>query len=380
VKRLLVLLLLVAGGLIAAALAVPTNAATVNGAAISQDALNSDVSAIASSPYYQCYANSQAYLESQGQSTLPPVVGASQGESGTGRHPTVTTAFVASYLDAQIGHELVQQLADHRGVVVTSSDLATARTNYENQINQVMSTMQQTPEAQNPRFTCGTSLTATQVLASLPSSFVDRQVHYFATANALQEDLSGVGSTEADLQAYYEAHRSHFDTVCWTAAVYNSQAEATAALAQAQTTPFAQVAQQAPQGGGAEPCEPLPLIAQRLPSDFKLDELTTGTVSFPIDVGNGQYALIQITSRTPTPYEKAAPLVQSAVLAAGATATQTAVRDTEKHAAISVDPRYGAWVPLAAQVLTPFTPEHADVLNPAANAPNAQAAAAPASA
>ncbi len=79
-KRFLVLLLVLVAGVVAAALAVPSNAATVNGSAISQDSLNSEVHAIAASVPYQCYLNSQAYLTSNGTSGLPPVVGA-----GTGR-------------------------------------------------------------------------------------------------------------------------------------------------------------------------------------------------------------------------------------------------------------------------------------------------------
>jgi hypothetical protein len=59
VKWFLALLVVVAAGLAAAALAVPTKAATVNGAVISQQTLNSDVSAIAGSAYYQCYLNAQ---------------------------------------------------------------------------------------------------------------------------------------------------------------------------------------------------------------------------------------------------------------------------------------------------------------------------------
>ena len=48
-KRFLVLLVVLAGGLAWAAFSVPSNAATVNGSAISQQDLNSDVSAIAGS-------------------------------------------------------------------------------------------------------------------------------------------------------------------------------------------------------------------------------------------------------------------------------------------------------------------------------------------
>ena len=71
-KRLLVLLIVLAGGVAAAALTVPTNTADMNGSTISQASLNSDLHAISSSPYYQCYLNSQAYLSSSGEQQLPP--------------------------------------------------------------------------------------------------------------------------------------------------------------------------------------------------------------------------------------------------------------------------------------------------------------------
>ena len=39
----------------------------------------------------------------------------------------------------------------------------------------------------------------------------------------------------------------------------------------------------------------------------------------------------------------------------------------ERRSTVSVDPRYGVWVPVQASVLTPFTPATSDVLNPSAN-------------
>ena len=113
-KRLLVLLLVLAGGVAAAAFLVPTNAASVNGATVSQQSLNSDVSAIAGSTYYQCYLNSQAYIGSRGSEQLPPVVGAGKGQDGTTGTPTANSAFMATYLDTEIGHQLVLGLAARR--------------------------------------------------------------------------------------------------------------------------------------------------------------------------------------------------------------------------------------------------------------------------
>ena len=110
-KRLLALLIVLAGGLAWAAFAVPSNAATVNGVGISQQSLNADVHAIAGSVYYQCYLNSETYLSSNGTEQLPSVVGAGTGQY-VGDHPTATTAFVANYLGTEIGHELLLQVAD----------------------------------------------------------------------------------------------------------------------------------------------------------------------------------------------------------------------------------------------------------------------------
>jgi hypothetical protein len=369
VKRLIVLLVLVVGGLVAAALSVPTNAAVVNGTAISQQQLNSDVSAIAGSPDYQCYLNSQTYLSSNGSSQLPPVQGAGKGQN-QGDNPTANSAFVATYLDTEIGHELVLQVAAQRGVTVTQAQLANAQTSLSNQISQVMNEVAQTQQGQNPAFSCGHTppLTGEEVLGQLPVSFVDDQVHFVATATALQETLAGVGSSESDLAKYYTSHRSEFDTVCFNAAAYSSQSAAEAAAASvASGTPFAQVAANATQHGTI-PCGVLVYVAEQElgVNPDSLVHLTTGKVSDPINV-NGNYLLLEVSSRTPTPYGQARSLVGQVAQNAGSQVAQRTVTAAERHASVSVDPRYGTWVPISASVFTPFTPERTDVLNPAAN-------------
>ena len=171
----------------------------------------------------------------------------------------------------------------------------------------------------------------------MPSSFVDQQVQFVATASALQEDLAGVGSSPADLEGYFQRHLAEFDTACWTVGVYSSQADAQAAAAEvASGTPFSQVAAKATQGG-PQTCEMLPIIASELPSTAKLASLPTGTVSAPIDV-NGSYVLVQITSRTPTSYSKAAPVVAEVVQQAGAKATQAAITAKERHSSVTRRP------------------------------------------
>jgi hypothetical protein len=369
VKWLLALLVLLGGGVAWAAFAVPTNAAVVNGSAISQASLNSDVNAIAGSAEYQCYLNSQAYLSSNGQSTLPPVAGAGKGQNA-GDNPTANSAFVANYLDTVIGHELVDQLAAKRNVTVNTAQLADARSSLENQITAVMQQVAQTAQGQNPQFSCGAvsrPLTGQQVLGSVPSWFVDQQVQFVATASALQEDLAGVGSSEASLQGYYEKHRAQFDTVCFNAAEYTDQASAQAAQAAVNFgTPFSQVASSATRSGTI-PCTELVAVAGELGTNIStLDGIAVGKASAPINV-NGNYIVLELSQRTPTPYATAKRIVSQAVQEVGATATQSAITKSERRATVSVDPRYGTWVPVRASVFTPFTPEKSDVLNASAN-------------
>jgi hypothetical protein len=119
-------------------------------------------------------------------------------------------------------------------------------------------------------------------------------------------------------------------------------------------------------GGGPQGCDILSDLESKLPTAADLKNMATGTVSAPID-DNGTYLLLQITSRTPTPYSKAKAAVADAVQAAGSSATQKALTAVERRSSVSVNPQYGVWVPVSASVLAPFTPEPTDVLNATAN-------------
>jgi hypothetical protein len=192
-------------------------------------------------------------------------------------------------------------------------------------------------------------------------------VQFVATASALQEDLAGVGSSEVNLQGYYEKHRAQFDTVCFNAAEYTDQASAQAAQAAVNFgTPFSQVASSATRSGTI-PCTELVAVAGELGTSIStLDGIAVGQASAPINV-NGNYIVLELSKRTPTPYATAKPIVSQAVQQVGATATQSAITKAERRATVSVDPRYGTWVPVRASVFTPFTPEKSDVLNAPAN-------------
>ena len=367
-KRLIVLLIVLAGGVAAAALLVPSNAATVNGSSVSQAHLSSDVSAIAGSPYYQCYLNSEAYLSSGGSQQLPSVVGAGMGQYA-GDHPTATASFTSYYLSEEVNQQLVTEVANQRDVTVTPADLTAARAALTSQISTVMSEILQTQQGQDVQYGCsltGQAITGTQVLSTLPTSFVDTQVQFVATVTVLEEDLSGVGSSDADLQNYFTAHQSQFDTVCLTAAGFTSEAAAQTAAAQvAFGTPFATVAANA--NGGAQGCRLLPEFEAQLPSDAGLGKLATGAVSAPLSLSSSEYALVQITKRSPSSFSAAKAAVRSAVEAKGSTAVQKALIADERRTAVTVNPQYGVWSSVNVTVHPPLTPNPSWVLNVAAN-------------
>jgi len=376
VKRFILVLVVLAGGLAWAALAIPSNAATVNGATISQSHLNSDLNAIANSRDYQCFLNAEQYVGSDGEGTLPPLNGSGQA-LGSGSHPTATTAFVSQYLGTEIGHQILLNEAAKRHVAVTPGDIASAKAQFSAEITQTMSEVAQ---VQDDSITCGPgpTLTGKEVLATLPSSFVDQSAEFDATVAALEDVLAGANTT-AGLVKYFDANRSAFDTACFTVAQYSSQNDAEAAIKKVSAgTPFAQVATTSPaaSGGGPAGCDILYGISAQFPSGTNLQALKIDEVSKPISV-DGTYLLVQITSRTPTAFAKAESTVREAAAQTGATEARGLLDEVEQHSSISVNPKYGTWTPANAQVLVPNPPPAGDVLNASANEPVATPASAP---
>lgn len=353
-KRLIVLLVVLAGGLAAAAFVVPSNAASVNGASISQQELNSDLNAIAGSPDYQCFLNGEEAVATGGGTSLPSIGGSGSSGDGTS-HPTVSTGFAAYYLDTEIGHQVVLELAAARHLQVTPQELAEARTQLTDQITAVLS------DVTGSQYACAAGTTAKEVLGSMPGSFVDKAITFAATVSVLEEHTAGVGSTSADLERYFDNHAAEFDTACFTVAQYTSQADAAAAAATvAAGTPFSTVAAQT-EGGGPQGCDILFGVASSLPAGSDLESLALNTVSSPI-AEDGSYLLVEITKRTPTSFAQARTEVESAVEAAGANKAGTIIDAAEKAANISVDRRYGEWS--ATKVLPPPSPVSGDLLNP----------------
>ena len=105
---------------------------------------------------------------------------------------------------------------------------------------------------------------------------------------------------------------------------------------------------------GPQGCDILYGVASSLPAGTDLESLPLNTVSSPIAV-NSNYLLIEITKRTPTSFAQARTEVESAVQAAGATKAGTIDRrGREERRPSRWTARYGEWI--ATQVLPPPSP------------------------
>ena len=291
-----------------------------------QQDLNSDVSAIANSAYYQCYLNSEEYLSSQGSAQSPPVLGAGTGQYA-GDHPTATTAFVASYLETDIGHQLLLQLADERNVTVTPSDLVTARSNLTGQISEVMSEILQTPAGPERALRLQPDRPAADRAAGPGhhAGLVRRPAG--AIRGRGQRPGGGPGRRRLERRRPAElllgAQRAVRHGLPHRRRLFERERSAGRREPRSPAgTPFATLAAgTSASGGGAQGCDVLSDLITKLPAEADLKSLATGAVSPPIN-DNGTYVLLQITSRTPTAYSKAKTAVENAVQQAGATATQ----------------------------------------------------------
>ena len=268
VKRLLVLLVVLAGGLAAAAFSVP------------------DEHGRRQRRHHQP-ADAQLRRQRDRRQRLLPVLpelrdvplvgtGASSCRPSRARardrtrrdHPTANSAFVASYLDTEIGHQLVLQVADARQVTVTPQQLADARTALNEQISSVMSEILQTAEGQNPRYSCsvtGQPLTGQEVLTTMPSSFVDA-----AGAVRRHRRRARGGPGRCRLQPDRRWRATSRDTTpsstrrASTPRTFSSESAAAAAAAEvAFGTPFSTVATGAT-SSGTIPCNTLTTVAAEL--------------------------------------------------------------------------------------------------------------------
>lgn len=339
-KRLLLLLLAVAACVGLAAWFVPSDAARVQGGSVSRQALDRDLSAIASSARYQCYLSQQQSLSSNKVVGLQ-LEGAGQAAGTAGVY---ATSFVDGWLSQMVQAKVAAEVVARRGITVTGGDLTVAKTVLERRITDVLDTYARSTGAAPG---CGGS--GASVLASVPARFADEQVRAQADQSLLAARAVGAGLTGSQVAGYFAAHRSEFARVCLSVVVVRTKATATLlALDVEKGTPFAQVAKSnsitssSAANGGAAGCGVLAGTSLLGP----LQHLALDTVSAPIPY-NGAYLLAEVTSRKPATFTAVQSTVMTVMLLAGQPKATAEVAAALKKADVRVDPRFGSVKPPA---------------------------------
>lgn len=361
-KRLIVLLVVVAAVVAVAAFTVDSNAATVNGVAITNATVNSDLAAIGSSPGYQCYLAVDAALNNG--SPVTPIY-------GVGGSSTYNTGAANAWVSQLVEGQLIAGLVAERGVTISAQDLSAGRATLLEQIAGVLG------QGQQQSLTCPVEPSSAQdVLDSLPGWFVDAQVLAQANEDALLAHEAGYALSSSDLQRYFDDHPSDFQKICASEVEVATEAAANqiAAAVKAGST-FAQAAAAAAttvDSGCVTPSDAnYAAIAQAVGG------LTPGQLSSVLTLQQassttqGAYALLQLTSRTAATFAESESAVRDALLTGGSKKADAALVSVVHQSDVTVDPRYGTWHPGAVLITVPRQPSRSLVLNAAANDPSA---------
>lgn len=368
-KRLAALLVLVAAAVVLAGLFLPSPAATVGTSSISRQSLDSDLSAIASSPDYTCFLGEERQLSGTG--TLP-FLGAG---TASARGGVYDSAFVDGWLDSMITDRVVAQVVSRRGLQVTAADVSVGQTLLSRRISQVLDQFASDSGSAQP--SCGGSGAA--VLSSLPGWFVTEQSRNEADEALLDARAAGAGLSAPAVAAYFRSHRTTFAKDCLDIIVVKSRKTAEAvetALAGGAT--FAHeaatesITQNSAAAGGVAGCG---MLAGSFLS-ASVAELAVGQTSAPFS-GEGVYWVVKLTSRTQSPFASVRSTVVTSIIDAGQQRADAELTAALHRTAVTVDPRYGTVAPRRLTLVKPpAVPPVSALLSPSADQPAVTAASA----
>lgn len=366
-RWLVALLVAVGAGVLGASLTVPSSAAFVAGVSIPQSALNSDLSAISSNPGYQCYLDAQLALATQGQAQGFQLYGA--GSSAViGSTATYTNSFVRYWLNQMVSNEVIAAIAKQRSLRVTSADLAAARTETVDQIDGTFSQLAQS--GIQPQ--CNESGAA--IVAGLPAGFAREQVKNQALSDIVEANAGGYTLSQSSVEKFFEAHRSVFETICVTEAQLASSSAA--GPIELKVSGGATLANAAPAGSSATGC-----LTPSQASYATINQATTGlkpgALTKVLQDQQGSYFLFQLNSRKPSNFSSVSGVARQVMLGTGRQKAAALLQATERRSHITIDPRYGRWLPASSTsgIFAPLSPPVASIPAVAKNQPSIAATA-----
>lgn len=333
-KRLVALFVAVAVAVVLAGLFVPSPAATVGGSSISRQALDSDLSAIASSANYTCFLSEERQLAGGGRL---PFLGAGTASVKGGVYDTT---FVDAWLGSMITDRVEARAVALHGLRLTAGDVSAAKSILSRRISGVLSEYARDVGSELP----GCGGTGPAVLSSLPGWFVTEQSRAEADQAVLAARAAGAGLSPSSVVAYFRGHRREFDRDCLSVIVLKtlpSAARVERALAGGAT--FAAEASSASETsgsaahGGAVGCG---LLAGSFLSS-SVATLRVATASEPLN-GEGAYWIVEVTSRKTVPLSSVRSTVVTTIVDAGQARANAELTASLERTPVSVDPRYGS--------------------------------------
>jgi hypothetical protein len=347
VRRLVALLVIALVGATLFGLSNTSSGISVNGTSVSNTTFRAELSAISSSTTLQCYLEALA----------PANYAAGAGSS-------VATTGATAWADLRVEGLAIEKYARvSLKFRPTKTVLTQAKASLLSELTQAV--------ASNTTPCPGSS---TQAFAAMPTEMQTFEVASQAASLDLVNKLNGtIKLTETNIQQYYDAHASDYDTLCVSIALVNPSQVAAFNKAQAAGGTVAELAKQfsadpSGQKGGAYGCY-APSTSSY--SGVRADTSSTPLNTFPttpqyVDYNNATYALfVAPTKRTVTPFAQAQEVVLSDIESANATRANTEKEIILYHAAIAVDPAYGRWglTSTGPTLFAPAVPAKANVGN-----------------
>ncbi|HEY8081614.1 MAG TPA: hypothetical protein VIE15_05945 [Acidimicrobiales bacterium] len=367
-RKVLALVIAAAAIAVGAGLALPADAVKVGASSLSSTELDSELAAIDASPSYQCYLQAQAFVNSSGASSIPVFAGVS-ARSWSNAASADWTYERAKQLAA------IQYVGVRNPAAFSPASLNAAEVSLASEITRVVSEAFQASSQTTP-FTCTKAQQGFQTLASLPTWFVDEQVHAQAATLGLEPLLSQViPESGPGLKAWFDLNASQFDTSCLSLILVRDlhtasvvQAKISAGLALSDAVARYSLDPQSRAVHGAIGC--FSPTSSLWPSIWSsINPLKIGQVAiFP---SNGQYVLVGPTKRTPNQFAAiAAAVAHQAHQLNGERAGALALQ-IQASTVVRVDPAIGTWVPtaLGGTIQPPASPPPGSMPNATANLP-----------
>jgi hypothetical protein len=337
VRRLPVLILLVALVAACSACNVTPSAATVNGTQISESAFHSELDRVASSSSVRC------------------AIGLLTGQS-VPAHGAGTSTFPTKDADAVLSLMIDQILYDQDLSRLKSTVDATYTSFARSSLAQYL-----TPSTGSSP--CGVS--GAQLVAQLPAWYVNQEVSFIASQARLTAAIGHVDLSSAGVDSFYQDNPSDFQELCLDALATSTQSEATSDRSEIEHgASFASVAESSSlntsleQAGfspdGTFPCEPTAAIGDDEPDWAAALEAVHLKVGVPAPAfldsssadqgGTNDWLVIELVKQQQVPLSSQVALgIQDYLVSQHETALATEQTRLLHSASVSVDPEFGAW-------------------------------------